>query len=78
MTNAMERAWKLMQTPNKDLPPIVQAYKEELGKRIGLCMETCLTAFAHYAQVIEGLPCKDPAYMADEEAHKFFQERKTA
>lgn len=33
-----------------------------MGRRLGMCIEVCLTAFAAYAQVVEGLSCSDNAY----------------
>jgi hypothetical protein len=49
-------------------------YAQDLCKRYGMCMETLLTAYAHYANYMEELPCGDLAYTIDEEGMKFFND----
>lgn len=70
---AEERAGELMGVKGKDLPPLALAYRNHLCTKYGGCMEVCVTAFAHYAQCVEGLPTgEDPAYWANGEAKAWF------
>jgi hypothetical protein len=62
--DAVERAQELMRMPMRDLPPKAIAAAKFLAAQVGMCAETCLTAYAAYAQVVEGLPCADEAYVA--------------
>jgi hypothetical protein len=62
-----------MYTKIKDIPELAQAYKVQLAGRVGLCMEVCITAFAVYAQIVEGLSCVDSLYYPDHDAIKFFE-----
>jgi hypothetical protein len=59
---SVDRAVELMSVPAKDLPPIALAFRNQLCSELGMCMEVCLTAFAVYANLVEGLECDDAAY----------------
>lgn len=63
---AINRAWELMHIPLKDLPPLALELRNKMARELGMCMEVCLTAFACYAQVVEGLECKDDLYQVRE------------
>ena len=39
--------------------------------------EVIITAFAHYAQIEEKLPCRDSLYSANSEDRQFFEEIKS-
>ena len=39
--------------------------------------EVVITAFAHYAQIEEKLPCRDSLYSANSEDRQFFEEIKS-
>jgi len=73
--DAMERAGQLMSVPMKDLPPLAYKYALELCRVLGMSGEVMLTAFAFYAQIVEGLECKDLAYQVNEDNRRFFTER---
>lgn len=60
--DAVARAMELMQVPIRDLPPLAQAMGQRLSSRFGMCMETLITAYAFYAQAIEGYATDDQAY----------------
>lgn len=60
---ALTRAWELMNIVGSELPPIALMYRDNLASRSGVCMEVFMTAFACYAQVIEGAKCSDTAYV---------------
>jgi hypothetical protein len=36
--------------------------------KYGMCSETMITAFCHYAQIVEGLACDDDLYLATDRA----------
>jgi hypothetical protein len=67
---AKGRAQELFAMPRKDVPPIALAYASHMCQRYGGCGEVILTAFAHHAQIAEGLPCADNLYMVDDEARR--------
>ena len=37
-----------------------------------MCIDVCLTAYAHYYQAIENLPCKDKGYKITTEGKQWF------
>jgi hypothetical protein len=72
-TTAMQRAWHYFhEVPGRDVPPLAIEYANHLAHQFGVCGELVLTAMAHYAQCVEGLPCGDGLYRADEDARKWF------
>jgi hypothetical protein len=46
---------------------------DTLGTNMGMCGEVMLTAFAHYAQEMEGMATDDDAYKTNVEAKEFFK-----
>jgi len=64
--NAFERAQQLMTVKGSELPPVALDYRNHLCRRIGMCMEACLSAFVTYAQVVEELTMEgvDELYIA--------------
>lgn len=72
--SAMDRANELMSVPGRTLPDLAQRYVARMVGMTGICMEVCYTAFAHYAQVVEGLPCEDPQYKPSESDRAWFKE----
>lgn len=75
---AVERAAELLNIPIKDLPPLAVQFRNRLCSEMGLCLEVCLTAFAAYAQCVEGLPCDDEAYKARPQDVHWFKHRTMA
>jgi len=65
--DAVARAQQMMVTPQGQLPELALRLVRHLANRYGLCGEVCLTAYACYAQVVEGLPCTDGLYSVKEE-----------
>ena len=49
-------------TKNSDVPANAQKYRDYMCRKYAMCGEVILTAFAHYAQIDEGLPCDDEMY----------------
>jgi hypothetical protein len=62
MIDAFDRAQELMLTKAGELPFLALALRQKMGRKLGGCGEVYLTAFAYYAQVIEGLECDDDMY----------------
>jgi hypothetical protein len=73
--NAVERAGQMMRVPMKDLPPIALDYAKRLSSQVGFCGEVLLTAWAVYAQIVEGLPCDDELYTPTQDAIDFYKEK---
>jgi hypothetical protein len=61
--NAVDRAYELMLLPMRDAPLMARMYLNDLTKRVGICGEVCMTAYATYAQLTEKLPCTDDLYI---------------
>lgn len=57
--NAQDRGMDMMGVIGRDLPPAAVAYLKDLARRVGMCMEVCLTAYCTYAHLTEGLPLGD-------------------
>jgi len=54
------------------LPYAAIEYAHAMCKRFMGCGEVCITAFAHFAQAVCHLPCKDAAYRIDPEGQGWF------
>lgn len=74
--DALDRAMEMMEQPRIGLPPRALAYASHLCRELGMCGEVLITAYAHYAQHVESLPCADPAYHINPAGTQWFQERK--
>jgi hypothetical protein len=72
-SSAEERGMQMMATPMKDIPPLAMAYARHLGQKFGMCGEVFLTAWCHYAQAIENLPCSDDLYKMDGISREWFE-----
>jgi len=70
--DAHRRAMQMMNMPSKALPKRARDYADYLGRIYGLCGEVILSAFCHYAQAVEGLPCKNEMYKIDAQGVQFF------
>lgn len=70
--DAVHRAAQMMKTPMKGLPKKAVKYARYLGKKYRTCGEIFMTAFAHYAQYIESLPCEDSIYKINSEGKIWF------
>ncbi len=73
--DALDRGLELALTPIRDLPPLAWQYARHLCSKIGGCGEVFITAYAHYAQCVEGLPCADAAYRASVLDQEWFDDR---
>ena len=69
---AVDRAVELMDIPRKDLPTLAVEYCKFLCYKYGVCGEVMLTAYAHYAQAVEKLPCSSGLYMISTEGEDWF------
>ena len=72
---AVERSMEMMLIKQKDLPPLAFDFARHLCFEVGMCAETFITAFACYAQVVEGLPCDDNLYVVRPEHRAWIEER---
>ncbi len=59
---AIDRAMELMAVRQYALPLGALQGADALCRRSGGCMEVFITAYAYYAQLIEGLACADDLY----------------
>lgn len=70
--DAVKRGVELATVPMKDVPPLAIEFLRHLARKVGMCGEVCITAFAVYAQCVEGLPCDDDLYRARPEDIEWF------
>ena len=75
MTTAIDRAGEMMFIPIRELPELARQFATKMGKEIGMCGEVMVTAFAIYAQCVEGLPCNDISYLAKPDDIEWFKEK---
>ena len=59
---AVAEAVKMMRLPMKDLPELAMEFLKHLSNKVGYCMETCLTAYATYNQMVLKMECEDELY----------------
>lgn len=57
----------------EDLPSEAFVYAGYLCIKYGMCSEVMLTAYCHYAQIVEGLECDDDLYSVDSEYRSFWE-----
>jgi len=72
---AEQRGMEMLSIPMKDLPPLAWEFCRHLQSQVGLCIETCLTAYTVYAQCVERLPCTDDLYMARSVDKEWFRSK---
>lgn len=72
MQTAVDRAMEMMAIPMNQLPPLAVKFARRLCNEVGMCGETFVTAYAVYAQIVEGLPNNDSLYSAREQDRKWF------
>lgn len=74
-SNATKRARQLFtKYKMSELPKLATDYARFLSMKYGGCGEVMFTAFAHYAQAVEHLKCKEDMYEITEEGTKWFNE----
>jgi hypothetical protein len=73
--DAVKRGMEMLYIPQNKLPPLAYEYARTLCNKLGMCGEVYLTAFAVYAQCVEGLECDDEGYKASDEAVDWFAQR---
>lgn len=61
---AVARGIEMLRLPMGDLPRPALVYAGYLCLRVGMCIETLLSAYSTYAQIVEDLPCDDDLYLA--------------
>lgn len=75
LLDAVTRACGMFDTRPSLLPPLAIEYCRYLCHNYGGCGEVCITAYAHYCQIVDGMPCKDTLYMPDTMAIAWFKDR---
>ena len=75
--SAEERGMQMMSIPMNKLPPLALEFAKKLCGEVGMCMETLLTAWTVYAQLVEGLECTDDLYKARPNDVDWFSARTT-
>lgn len=71
---SVERGIELLHIPMKDVPLSARQYAQQICHDLGGCIEVILTAYAAYAECVEGLSCDDEAYKASPTAIQWFAE----
>ena len=68
--NAVERATEMMVVKMRDLPPLAVKHAKYMCDKYGMCCEIFVTAYANYAQIVEGLETEDELYKLNPLTHK--------
>jgi hypothetical protein len=71
---AEDRASQLYAMKPSKIPRTALEYARYLCSKYGSCGEIFITAYAHYAQLVEGLTTNDALYKIDEEGKAWFNE----
>lgn len=71
--DAVQRACEMFNAPGNQVPQLAREYANALCRKYGGCSEVIITAFAHYAQIEEKLPCRDSLYSANSEDRQFLR-----
>jgi len=71
---AVKRAVELAGTPMGKVPMPALKFARYLCRKLGMCGEMFVTAYAAYAQIVEGLECDDPLYAVDEQNRAMYEE----
>jgi len=74
--DAMRTAETMMGMPMNETPKLALEYLRYLSSKYGFCGETCITAWAHYAQEILGQKCNNESYLIDDEGIEWFKQNK--
>ena len=70
----MERAQEMISINFGELPALAVLYAKYNCNLYGMCGETLLTSWAHYAQAVENLPCDNSLYAIDDNGRNWFKE----
>jgi hypothetical protein len=73
---ALSRGMELATLPMWQVPFIALHFAKYLCSQVGMCGETMITAYACYAQAVEGLPCEDELYKIGKDHRAWFEEAK--
>lgn len=73
--DAVQRASELYQMRWADIPEPARAYVRYLQRETGAGSEVFLSAFAIFAQCVEGLRCSEAAYKARPEDREWFRQQ---
>jgi hypothetical protein len=71
---AVQRAVEMMHVPMGELPQPALLYAAFLCQKFMMCGEVCLSAYATYAQIVEGLACDDSLYVVTDEHRAWWAE----
>lgn len=71
--DAVARAVELATIPMREVPLPALFYARFLCDLVGMCGETFISAYATYAQVVEGLSCDDPLYALTDQHRAWYE-----
>ena len=73
--DALDRGMQMLGIKIGELPPLAREFAAYLCNQVGICIEVLLTAYAVYAQCVEGLTCSDDLYIARPEHRDWFRSK---
>ena len=77
-SDALNRAYELIRASGKNIPPLAAEFAKIFCSMNCTFPEFAISAYAIYAQLEEGCPCRDAFYVPSEEDKKLFYEIKNA
>ena len=75
--DALDRAYQLIRVSTQNLPPLAGEFMKIFCMKCA-CLEVVISAYAIYAQLEEGCPCRDDLYIPREEDKVLFFKVKNA
>ena len=64
--SAEENAGEMLRVPMNELPEVSVGFLRFISKKIGICLETCFTAYVYYSVAVLGLECENDSYIHSE------------
>lgn len=74
MMQASRRAHELFNAKGSAVPEKARKYRDHMCRKYAACSEVILAAFAHYAQIEEGLPCDEADFVVTEKIRAEYAE----
>lgn len=64
--SAEQSAGEMLRIPINELPELASEFLTFVSKKIGICLETCFTAFVYYSVAVLELKCENSDYIHSE------------
>ena len=73
--SAEENAGEMLRVPMNELPDVSVEFLNFISKKIGICLETCFTAYVYYSVFVLNMKCIDDSYIHSEWMNEWWNTR---